>query len=62
MSKTTFLYGDSLQLAKEDGMDLRIKDKVCVISGSAKGVGFGIARLWARKGGILVILSRSTYG
>lgn len=45
MSKTTFLYGDSLQLAKEDGMDLRIKDKVCVISGSAKGVGFGIARL-----------------
>ncbi len=52
MSKTTFLYGDSLQLAKEDGMDLRIKDKVCVISGGVKG--------WTREGGILVILSRST--
>lgn len=60
MSKTTFLYGDSLQLAKEDGMDLRIKDKVCVISGGAKGIGLGIARLWAREGGIPVILSRST--
>ncbi len=60
MSKTTFLYGDSLQLAKGDGMDLRIKDKICVISGGAKGIGLGIARLWAREGGIPVILSRST--
>ncbi|MPB63995.1 SDR family oxidoreductase [Campylobacter upsaliensis] len=41
-------------------MDLRIKDKICVISGGAKGIGLGIARLWAREGGIPVILSRST--
>lgn len=60
MSKTTFLYGDSLQLAKEDGMDLRIKDKICVIGGGAKGIGLGIARFWAREDGIPVILSRST--
>lgn len=37
-----------------------IKDKVCVISDGAKGIGFGIAKLWAREGGISVILSRLT--
>ncbi|MCR2104555.1 hypothetical protein CUPS4244_05535 [Campylobacter upsaliensis] len=41
-------------------MDLRIKDKVCVISDGAKGIGLGIAKLWAREGGISVILSRLT--
>lgn len=37
-----------------------IKDKVCVISNGAKGIGLGIAKLWAREGGISVILSRLT--
>lgn len=37
-----------------------IKDKVCVISDGAKGIGLDIAKLWAREGGISVILSRLT--
>lgn len=40
-------------------MDLQIKNKVCVITGGAKGIGYGIAKLWAKEGGIPVILSRS---
>ncbi|TKX29430.1 short chain dehydrogenase [Campylobacter sp. MIT 12-5580] len=40
-------------------MDLKIKDKVCIITGGAKGIGYGIARLWASEGGISVIISRS---
>lgn len=41
-------------------MDLKIKDKICIISGGAKGIGLGIARLWAKEGGIPVILLRSS--
>ncbi len=40
-------------------MDLKIKDKVCLISGGAKGIGYGIAKLWAIEGGIPVVISRS---
>lgn len=28
-------------------MDLKIKNKVCIITGGAKGIGYGIAKLWA---------------
>ncbi|TBR80814.1 short chain dehydrogenase [Campylobacter novaezeelandiae] len=40
-------------------MDLRIKDKICIITGGAKGIGYGIAKLWASEGGIPVVFSRS---
>lgn len=40
-------------------MDLKIKNKVCIITGGAKGIGYGIAKLWAEEGGIPVIFSRS---
>ena len=40
-------------------MDLKIKNKVCIITGGAKGIGYGIAKLWASEGGIPVIFSRS---
>ncbi|MCR6587351.1 SDR family oxidoreductase [Campylobacter insulaenigrae] len=40
-------------------MDLQIKNKVCIITGGAKGIGYGIAKLWAKEGGIPVVLSRS---
>lgn len=40
-------------------MDLQIQNKVCIITGGAKGIGYGIARLWASEGGICVIISRS---
>lgn len=36
-------------------MDLKIKNKVCIITGGAKGIGYGIAKLWASEGGIPVI-------
>lgn len=32
-------------------MDLKIKNKVCIITGGAKGIGYGIAKLWASEGG-----------
>ena len=40
-------------------MDLKIKNKVCIITGGAKGIGYAIAKLWAQEGGIVVIFSRS---
>lgn len=40
-------------------MDLKIKNKVCIITGGAKGIGYGIAKLWAMEGGIPVVFSRS---
>lgn len=40
-------------------MDLKIKNKVCIITGGAKGIGCAIAKLWALEGGIPVIFSRS---
>lgn len=40
-------------------MDLKIKNKVCIITGGAKGIGSGISKSWAEEGGIPVILSRS---
>ncbi|EAI3906146.1 MULTISPECIES: SDR family oxidoreductase [Campylobacter] len=40
-------------------MDLKIKNKICIITGGAKGIGYGIAKLWALEGGIPIIFSRS---
>lgn len=40
-------------------MDLKIKNKICIITGGAKGIGLGIAKLWALEGGIPVVFSRS---
>lgn len=39
-------------------MDLKIKDKLLVISGS-KGIAYGIAKLWASEGGVVVVISRT---
>lgn len=40
-------------------MDLDIKNRVCIITGGGKGIGGGIAKLWAQEGGVPVIFSRS---
>ncbi len=40
-------------------MDLRLKDKVVIITGGGKGIGSGISLALAREGAIAVILSRS---
>lgn len=40
-------------------MDLKIKNKICIITGGAKGIGLGITKLWALEGGIPVVFSRS---
>lgn len=40
-------------------MDLKIKNKICIITGGAKGIGYSIAKLWAIEGGIPIVFSRS---
>ncbi len=40
-------------------MDLQLKDKIIVVSGGAKGIGEGIARVLAAEGAIPVILGRN---
>jgi L-fucose dehydrogenase len=39
-------------------MDLKLKDKVIIITGGAKGIGFGIAKTIANEGAIAVIVGR----
>ncbi len=39
-------------------MDLNLKDKVILITGAAKGIGFGIAETIAKEGAIAVIIGR----
>ncbi len=40
-------------------MDLLLKDKVIVVTGGAKGIGFGIVEVLAKEGAIPVIVGRS---
>jgi L-fucose dehydrogenase len=40
-------------------MDLGLKDKVIVVTGGAKGIGEGIARVLAKEGAIVAIVGRS---
>lgn len=39
-------------------MDLKLKNKVIPVTGGAKGIGFGIARLLAQEGAIPVVIGR----
>ncbi|HEV8515108.1 MAG TPA: SDR family oxidoreductase [Cyclobacteriaceae bacterium] len=40
-------------------MDLRLKDKVIIVTGGAKGIGLGIVEVLAKEGAIPVIIGRS---
>ena len=40
-------------------MDLKIKDKVIIITGGSKGIGFGICKVLAEEGAIPVIIGRN---
>jgi L-fucose dehydrogenase len=40
-------------------MDLQLKDKVIIVSGGAKGIGYGIVRVLAREGAIPFIIGRN---
>lgn len=40
-------------------MDLQLKDKVIIVTGGAKGIGEGIARVLAKEGAIAVIVGRN---
>jgi L-fucose dehydrogenase len=42
-------------------MDLQLKDKVIPVSGGAKGIGLGVAKLLAAEGAIPVIIGRNKY-
>jgi L-fucose dehydrogenase len=41
-------------------MNLHLKDKVCIVTGGAKGIGFGIAKVLAHEGAICAIVGRSS--
>lgn len=40
-------------------MDLKLKDKIIIITGGAKGIGFGIAEVLASEGAVTVIVGRN---
>ncbi|MDP7496336.1 MAG: SDR family NAD(P)-dependent oxidoreductase, partial [Roseibacillus sp.] len=40
-------------------MDLKLKDKVVIVTGGAKGIGAAAVELFAREGAIPVIVGRS---
>ncbi|MGY3052420.1 L-fucose dehydrogenase [Pedobacter sp. UYEF25] len=42
-------------------MDLNLKDKIILITGGAKGIGFGIAEAVAKEGAIVVIIGRNQF-
>ena len=37
---------------------MRLENKVCIITGSSKGIGFGIAERFAREGAVVIVNSR----
>jgi L-fucose dehydrogenase len=41
-------------------MDLKLQDKIIIVTGGAKGIGEGIVRVLAREGAIPVIIGRNT--
>ena len=40
-------------------MDLQLKDKIIIVTGGAKGIGEGIAKVLAKEGALPVIIGRS---
>jgi NAD(P)-dependent dehydrogenase (short-subunit alcohol dehydrogenase family) len=55
-----FLSRDSCRLLRDDhGMDLQLKDKLALVSGSTAGIGFAIANGLAREGARVIVNGRT---
>jgi 3-oxoacyl-[acyl-carrier protein] reductase len=53
------IFDQANSIARRDKMDLQMKDKVVLVTGSSRGIGLGIARSFLQEGARVVITGRN---